>query len=94
MQAVVFKDTLQVAVERRLIPTIQQSTDVIVKVRYTALCGRQVISLPWIHCNDDETKQNRHLLIYVSANFMCFAATSLRQRGLSWAMNLQARYPK
>lgn len=42
MQAVVFKNTLLVAVEKRPVPTIQEPTDVIVKVRYTALCGRQV----------------------------------------------------
>ncbi|EON61053.1 hypothetical protein W97_00264 [Coniosporium apollinis CBS 100218] len=33
MQAVVFKDTLQVALEKRPIPKIQEPTDVIVKVR-------------------------------------------------------------
>jgi hypothetical protein len=40
MQAVVFKGKLQVAVEKRPIPKIQDPTDIIVKVRYTALCGR------------------------------------------------------
>lgn len=42
MQAVVFKGPLKVALEQRPIPTIQDPTDVIVKVRYTALCGRYV----------------------------------------------------
>lgn len=40
MQAVVFKGPLQVALEQRPRPQIQASTDVILKVRYTALCGR------------------------------------------------------
>lgn len=40
MQAVVFKGPLQVALEERPVPQIQDPTDVILKVRYTALCGR------------------------------------------------------
>lgn len=40
MQAVVFKGKLQVALETRPRPQIQDPKDVIVKVRYTALCGR------------------------------------------------------
>jgi threonine dehydrogenase-like Zn-dependent dehydrogenase len=40
MQAVVFKGPLQVALEQRPVPEIIDSTDVIVKIRYTALCGR------------------------------------------------------
>ncbi|KAL4875156.1 chaperonin 10-like protein [Aspergillus karnatakaensis] len=42
MQAVVFKGPLSVALEERPIPTIQDPTDVIVKVRYTALCGSEL----------------------------------------------------
>ncbi|KAL2438851.1 Medium chain reductase/dehydrogenase ucsI [Exophiala dermatitidis] len=42
MQAVVFKGKLQVAVEQRPIPKIQDPQDVIVKVRYTALCGSEL----------------------------------------------------
>lgn len=42
MQAVVFKGPLQVALEERPLPQIQDPTDVILKVRYTALCGRYV----------------------------------------------------
>jgi threonine dehydrogenase-like Zn-dependent dehydrogenase len=42
MQAVVFKGPFKVVLEERPIPTIQDPTDVIVKVRYTALCGRYV----------------------------------------------------
>jgi len=40
MQAVVFKGKLEIAVERRPIPKIQDPKDIIIKVRYTALCGR------------------------------------------------------
>jgi len=42
MRAVVFKGKLQVAVEDRPIPKIQDSTDIIVKVRYSALCGSEL----------------------------------------------------
>ncbi|KAJ5581773.1 Alcohol dehydrogenase superfamily zinc-type [Penicillium sp. DV-2018c] len=42
MQAVVFKGPLQVAVEERPIPKIQDPTDVVLKVRYTALCGSEL----------------------------------------------------
>ncbi len=45
MRAVVFKGKLQVAVEDRPIPKIQDPTDIVVKVRYTALCGRCVTQL-------------------------------------------------
>lgn len=40
MQAVVFKEPFKVAVEQRPIPTVQGPEDVVVKVGYTALCGR------------------------------------------------------
>ncbi|KAJ5774839.1 Alcohol dehydrogenase superfamily zinc-type [Penicillium paradoxum] len=42
MQAVVFKGPLEVAVEERPIPKIEDPTDVILKVRYTALCGSEM----------------------------------------------------
>ncbi|KAG9256238.1 chaperonin 10-like protein [Emericellopsis atlantica] len=42
MRAVVFKGVGQVAVEDRPQPTIQEPTDVIVKVKYTALCGSEL----------------------------------------------------
>ncbi|KAL4894938.1 chaperonin 10-like protein [Aspergillus ambiguus] len=42
MQAVVFKGPLQVALEERPIPQIQDPTEVLVKVRYTALCGSEL----------------------------------------------------
>lgn len=40
MKSVVFKGVKQVALEDRPKPTIQDQTDIIVKVKYTALCGR------------------------------------------------------
>ncbi len=40
MRAVVFKDVKDVALEDRPVPTIQDPRDAIVKVKYTALCGR------------------------------------------------------
>ncbi|CEJ62251.1 Putative Threonine dehydrogenase [Penicillium brasilianum] len=42
MQAVVFKGPLQVALEQRPRPQIKESTDAILKVRYTALCGSEL----------------------------------------------------
>lgn len=40
MRAVVFHSPYKVAVEERPIPKIQDSGDIVVKVTYTALCGR------------------------------------------------------
>ena len=40
MKAVVFSGKLDVSVEDRPVPQIQDPTDLIVKVRYSALCGR------------------------------------------------------
>lgn len=40
MQAVVFKGPLEVALEQRDVPRLQDPTDAIVQVRYSALCGR------------------------------------------------------
>ncbi|KFY04909.1 hypothetical protein O988_00409 [Pseudogymnoascus sp. VKM F-3808] len=42
MQAVVFKGPKHVALETRPIPQIQDSKDIIVKVKYTALCGSEL----------------------------------------------------
>ncbi|KAM6485633.1 S-glutathione dehydrogenase [Trichoderma sp. SZMC 28011] len=42
MQAVVFKGKLQVKVEQRNIPKIEDAEDIIVKVGYTALCGSEL----------------------------------------------------
>jgi hypothetical protein len=40
MKAVVFKEKLVIRIEDRPIPKIIDPTDIIVKVRYSALCGR------------------------------------------------------
>ncbi len=40
MKAVVFKGTLDVKIEDRPIPEIIDQTDIIIKVKYSALCGR------------------------------------------------------
>lgn len=40
MKAVIFKGPHSVAIEDRPIPKVQKPTDIIVKVIYTALCGR------------------------------------------------------
>jgi threonine dehydrogenase-like Zn-dependent dehydrogenase len=40
MQAVVFQEPYKIAVEQRPIPKVQNPEDVVVKVGYTALCGR------------------------------------------------------
>jgi threonine dehydrogenase-like Zn-dependent dehydrogenase len=46
MKAVVFKGPKKVELEDRPIPQIQDPTDIIVKVEYTALCGRYVHTSP------------------------------------------------
>ena len=45
MNAVVFHGPRKVAVEKRPIPKIQHPKDIVVRVQYTALCGRSVSSL-------------------------------------------------
>lgn len=40
MKAVVFKGTKKIAIEDKPVPRIQDEKDVVVKVHYTALCGR------------------------------------------------------
>ncbi|KAI0206615.1 GroES-like protein [Astrocystis sublimbata] len=42
MRAVVLKGVRQVTVEERPVPRIQDPTDIVVKVRYTALCGSEL----------------------------------------------------
>jgi Threonine dehydrogenase and related Zn-dependent dehydrogenases len=42
MRAVVFKGPFKVEVEEQPIPKIQDPEDIVVKVTYTALCGRCV----------------------------------------------------
>jgi D-arabinose 1-dehydrogenase-like Zn-dependent alcohol dehydrogenase len=54
MKAVVFHGKLDVRLEDRPIPQIVDPTDIIVKVRYSALCGRYVIPLSYLsHSTDD-----------------------------------------
>lgn len=45
MQAVVFNGPYKVAVEQRPIPKVQNPEDIVVKVGYTALCGRWALYL-------------------------------------------------
>lgn len=40
MKAVVFNGPLDVSLEDRPVPQIKDQTDIIVKVKYSALCGR------------------------------------------------------
>lgn len=40
MKAVVFKGALKVVIEDRPIPKIVDPTDILIKVKYSALCGR------------------------------------------------------
>ena len=42
MHAVIFNGKLDVSIEQRPLPTIQDPKDIIVKVRYTALCGSEL----------------------------------------------------
>lgn len=42
MKAVIFKEPHKVAVEDRPIPKLKESTDIIVKVIYSALCGSEL----------------------------------------------------
>lgn len=42
MKAVIFKGPHEVAIEDRPVPKIQDPTDIIVKVEYTALCGSEL----------------------------------------------------
>jgi len=46
MKAVVFKGALDVKFEDRPIPKIIDPTDMIIKVKYSALCGRHVKITP------------------------------------------------
>lgn len=40
MRGVVFQEPFRVALEERPVPKIQDPADIVVKVTYTALCGR------------------------------------------------------
>lgn len=78
MRAVVFKGVKQVALEDRPKPVIQHPTDIIAKVKYTALCGR--------YKNTSEAFPTL-LLTFSSASFMSFADINPPELDSSWAMN-------
>ena len=40
MKAVIFKGPYKVAIEERPVPKIKEPSDIIVKVEFSALCGR------------------------------------------------------
>jgi D-arabinose 1-dehydrogenase-like Zn-dependent alcohol dehydrogenase len=46
MRAVVFKGPKHVSIEERPVPALVEAQDAIVKVKYTALCGRYAV-----HCS-------------------------------------------
>jgi D-arabinose 1-dehydrogenase-like Zn-dependent alcohol dehydrogenase len=81
MRAVVFKGVKQVALEDRPKPVIQDPTDIIVKVKYTALCGRY---------KSTSEAFPAPLLTFSSASFMSSADTSPPELDSSWAMNSPA----
>lgn len=80
MQAVVFKGTLQVAPEKRPLPKIQEATDVIVKVRYSALCGRRVSE----HTDTSHEPTNIHL-----SELHVFRAMNSQARSSKWALGFR-----
>jgi hypothetical protein len=87
MRAVVFHGPYTVAVEDRPLPTIQDPLDIIVKVKYAALCGRQgyqIIGLLRLH------KLLTRDVQPVSST--CFAATSLAKLVSSWDTSLQVQW--
>ena len=43
MRAVVFKGPKHVSIEERPVPALVEAQDAIVKVKYTALCGRYAV---------------------------------------------------
>jgi D-arabinose 1-dehydrogenase-like Zn-dependent alcohol dehydrogenase len=49
MKAVIFKGPLKVEIEDRPVPTIQDPQDIILKVEYSALCGRLFPSSATLH---------------------------------------------
>lgn len=56
MKAVIFKGPHQIALEDRPVPKIKDQTDIVVKVIYSALCGRSVLPLfphPFPPCTPD-----------------------------------------
>lgn len=73
MKAVIFKGPLKVAIEDRPIPKIKDPSDMIVKVRYTALCGRY-----------EYARTNRYRVLTLAVNCMSFVDTSLLAPTSSW----------
>lgn len=82
MNAVVFKGPRQIVIEKKPVPEIQDPRDIIVKVTYTALCGRCVL-LPYI-----PLLRVKILKKDLIVNFMYTVATSRRESTSLWAMNL------
>lgn len=94
MKAIIFKGKLDVALEQRPIPKIQDPQDIIVKVRYTALCGRSVKTSS-CSAHPALTNQFSNLLrillgsrlttLSTKASFMCSEAIKSPTRDSSWA---------
>lgn len=80
MKAVVFKGPKVVALEDRPIPKIQEPTDVICRVRYTALCGRYAFCVRFFV---------RMLRLNMTHTVSCMSSvvTSQAEQALSWAMS-------
>jgi hypothetical protein len=79
MKAVVFKGKLDVRIEDRPIPKIIDPTDIIVKVRYSALCGRYV----W-----GRYEALRPCSLNILANFTFFGVINPARLILSWSVYL------
>jgi threonine dehydrogenase-like Zn-dependent dehydrogenase len=96
MQAVVFKGKLQVAVEQRPMPKILSSQDIIVKIRYTALCGRYVMAPPSLktHFRVASISQIQYISSHnfaLTVSFMFSGAINHLKRGLLWATSSRAK---
>ena len=74
MKAVVFKGTLDVKIEDRPIPKIIDQTDIIIKVHYSALCGR---------C-DRNPPSHVQRLIHPAASFMSSVDINPAKQTSSW----------
>ncbi len=78
MKAVVFKGKLEVKVEDRPIPQIIDQTDMIIKVKYSALCGRY-----------DRINQSTSFRVLTKkpVNFTYLEVTSQARRISSWSVS-------
>lgn len=85
MKAVVFKGPHKIAVEDRPIPTIVDSTDVIIKVSYTALCGRLVAISSALYGDEGRTEMGR------IASCMYSEATNPAGLDSSWSVTQPAQ---